>query len=304
MTTVSKVFNVTRQNLAIVIPAFKLTYLKDTLQSLAEQTCRDFRVYVGDDGSPHDLKSVVKVYESKLNLAYKRFDTNLGRYDLVSHWERCIDMVGQEEWIWFFSDDDKMDSRCVELFYEYLSEHNNFDLFHFNVNQIDSEGKLINGIRFPDFPVHYRVEDFCRDRLLVNQQSYVVEFIFRKSKFYEVGRFQKFDLAWGTDVATCIKLGYPNGIATIPDVKVYWRLSDQNISPNNSPEMVSRKLTAVIDFFDWLNSFADEHKVFFQISPTRVYIRRWMSFRGRVGLKRTISDLMRLFQLRFSTKVS
>lgn len=289
--------NIANQKLAIVIPAYKVTYLQETLQSLAKQTFGSFRVYIGDDGSPYDIKSVVASFYPFLDIIYKRFDSNLGACDLVAHWERCIDMVEQEDWIWFFSDDDKMDSRCVESFYNCLPKLGNIDLFHFNVKQIDGEGEVLNGVRFPDFPVHYRVEDFCRDRLLVAQQSYVVEFIFRKSKFYEVGRFQNFDLAWGTDVATCIKLGFPNGIATIPDAKVYWRVSDQNISPNNSPEMVSRKLTAVVDFFDWLNAFAGEHKINFEVSPIKIYLRRWLSFRGRQGLVLTLRDLFHLVSL-------
>ena len=285
------------ERLAIVIPAYKITYLRETLQSLLDQTCQAFRVYICDDGSPHDLKSVVSMFASKLNLVYKRFDTNLGGNDLVSHWERCIDMVEQEEWIWFFSDDDTMDSECVERFYNHLPEYEKIDLIHFNVRKIDAQSQLVEMGAFPDFPLHYRVEDFCRDRLLVNQQSYVVEFIFRKSKFFEVGRFQKFDLAWGTDVATCIKLGFPNGIATIPSAKVYWRVSDQNISPNNSPEMVGRKLTAVVDFFDWLNTFANVHRINFEVSPIKIYLRRWLSFRGRRGLTLTLRDLFHLVSL-------
>lgn len=290
----SSVSNLSEHKLAIVIPAYKLMYLREMLQSLADQTYKSFRVYIGDDGSPHNIGSVVSLFASKLDIVYKRFDNNVGGADLVAHWERCIDLVEQEEWIWLFSDDDTMDPRCVEQFYSHLSEFNDIDLVHFNVQKIDGYGKLIESSKFPDFPAHYRVEDFCRDRLMDVQQSFVVEYIFRKSKFLEVGRFQNFDLAWSSDVATCIKLGYPGGIATIPGVKVYWRQSDQNISPNNSLEMVGRKLAALIDFLEWLNRFAREKGVRFSISPLRLYFRRWLSFRGRIGVKRSISDLVRL----------
>lgn len=295
----SSVSNLPEHKLAIVIPAYKLTYLREMLQSLADQTCKSFRVYIGDDGSPHDIGSVVSSFASRLDIVYKRFDNNRGGADLVAHWERCIDLVEQEEWIWLFSDDDTMDPRCVEQFYSHLPEFKDIDLVHFNVQKIDRHGNRIESSKFPDFPVHYRVEDFCRDRLMDLQQSFVVEYIFRKSKFLQVGRFQNFDLAWSSDVATCIKLGYPGGIATIPGVNVFWRQSDQNISPNNSLEMVGRKLAALIDFLEWLNRFASANGIRFSISPLRLYFRRWLSFRGRVGVKRSISDLVRL--LRFKT---
>lgn len=286
------------RKLAIVIPAYKITYLRETLQSLADQTCQSFRVYIGDDGSPHDLASVVRSFSPLIDVVYQRFDLNLGGRDLVAHWERCIDMTGNEEWIWFFSDDDTMDPTCVERFYEQLPEFEGVDLVHFNVRKIDDSGRVIEASTFPDFPVHYRIEDFCRDRLAYAQQSYVVEFVFRKSKFYDVGRFQKFDLAWGTDVSTCIKLGHPGGITSISGANVFWRVSDQNISPNNSREMVGRKLAAVVDFFEWLDAFSRKNGIRFAVSPITIYLRRWFAFRGKLGIKRTLSDLLRLFNFR------
>ena len=299
----SSVSSMPERKLAIVIPAYKLTYLQETLQSIADQTCQSFRVYIGDDGSPHDIGLVVSSFASRLDIVYKRFDSNMGGTDLVAHWERCIDLAEHEEWVWLFSDDDTMDPTCVDLFYRHLPEYENIDLIHFNVQKIDGQSKPIELSKFPDFPDHYRVEDFCRDRVNDAQQSFVVEFIFRKSKFYEVGRFQKFDLAWGSDVATCVKLGYPGGIATIPGAKVYWRKSDQNISPNNSREMVSRKLTSVIDLLDFLANFAAQHKTHFAISPFGFYLRRWVTARGRLGLKRTFSDFIRLLNIGSIAKV-
>ena len=37
------------QNLAIIIPAYKGAYLKRTLDSLVQQTNKNFSVYIGDD---------------------------------------------------------------------------------------------------------------------------------------------------------------------------------------------------------------------------------------------------------------
>lgn len=40
--------------LAIVIPYYKLTFFEETLQSLANQSDKRFKVYIGDDASPED----------------------------------------------------------------------------------------------------------------------------------------------------------------------------------------------------------------------------------------------------------
>ena len=40
--------------LAIIIPYYKLTFFEDTLESLANQTDKLFKVYIGDDASPEN----------------------------------------------------------------------------------------------------------------------------------------------------------------------------------------------------------------------------------------------------------
>jgi hypothetical protein len=45
--------------LAIIIPYYKLTYFEATLQSLANQSDKRFKVYIGDDASPEDCKHLI-----------------------------------------------------------------------------------------------------------------------------------------------------------------------------------------------------------------------------------------------------
>ena len=52
--------NMAQADLAIVIPAYKGTFLQETLESVARQTDRRFHLYIGDDCSPHGLKEIVK----------------------------------------------------------------------------------------------------------------------------------------------------------------------------------------------------------------------------------------------------
>ena len=94
--------------LSIVIPAYKATFLPAALDSIAAQTCQNFTLYIGDDNSPHNLENIVNRYKDEINLVYHRFDANLGGNDLVAQWERCISLTQGEPYIWLFSDDDVM----------------------------------------------------------------------------------------------------------------------------------------------------------------------------------------------------
>jgi len=271
--------------LAIVIPAFKKHFLYDSLESIANQTNKDFTLYIGDDCSPDDLYSIVKDFRTRVSLTYKRFDNNLGGTDLVAQWERCIDLVRDEEWIWMFSDDDLMSPTCVENFYISLDQFPDFDLFHFNVSKIDGSGKLTN-VQFQQFPEVLQIEEFLFNKLQPGYYSTVVEYIFRKTYFFNKGRFEKFDLAWCSDDATWIKLGKRKGIRTIEGSRVFWRESEYNISTIiMDRNILKRKLSAQIDYANWLYRHAVDKNIYVNFTTLREKLRDWFLRSLKFGIK-------------------
>ena len=55
-------------NLAIIIPAYKAEYLEQTLKSIAGQSDKRFKVYIGDDCSPYRLKNIIEKLQKQLIL--------------------------------------------------------------------------------------------------------------------------------------------------------------------------------------------------------------------------------------------
>lgn len=248
-----------KQNrLAIVIPAYKSTFLPAALDSIAAQTCQDFTLYIGDDCSPNNIGEIVERYRDKKNLVYKHFDTNLGGKDLVAQWERCIDMTQGEEWLWLFSDDDVMEENCVEEFYKLMERKPNNRLFRFNVNVINEEGTVIS--RPPQWPDLMSAREYIDGKLLQHKCiSYVVEFVVHRDVFFNSGRFQNFDLAWGSDFLSWVKFAdAAGGISTIQSARVRWRRSGENISPNMSNPIAYRKILSLIENAKWLIDFTSE----------------------------------------------
>ena len=239
-----------RNNLAIVIPAYKATFLAAALDSIAAQTCHDFTLYIGDDCSPNHLGEIVDRYRDKINLVYHRFDTNLGGKDLVAQWERCIDMSQGEEWIWLFSDDDVMEKNCVEEFYKLSEDVRRNYVVHFDINVIDEHGERDEGLPLRHYPKQISGLDFMNEKLSGKIVSYVVEYIFPRKLFVETGRFANFDLAWGSDILTWFRMAnHCFGIYSVNEdqAHVNWRKSDENISPNRSYPILKRKMEAIID---------------------------------------------------------
>lgn len=245
-----------RKQLAIVIPAYKSTFLKSTLESIARQTCKDFTVYIGDDCSPYNLECIVDDYKDQIDVVYKRFDTNLGGKDLVAQWERCIAMSHDEPYIWLFSDDDVMDANCVEMFYETIKQNPDAGLLRFNINKINDVSLLVSS--FKSWPKYCSTKKYIDGKLGAKGYiSFVVEFIVRRDVYTKCGGFENFDLAWGSDFISWVKFSdAANGIVTIDNAKVNWRESSENISPNKNPEIIYRKLKSVILYTKWISDYA------------------------------------------------
>ena len=228
--------------------------MRDTLESIAKQTCLNFTLYIGNDDSPYNLEKIINDFTKRIDIVYKRFDKNLGASDLVAHWNRCIDMVTTEEWLWLFSDDDIMDANCVELFYENQLHNSNATLFHFNVAIIDKLNQVTKYCKL--FPDTLTSLVFFKERINYQIESFVVEYIFNKKKFYSLGRFYSFDLAWGADDCEWIKLGAESGIKTIKGALIRWRFSGENISSFNTDDnIVKRKINANIAYIKWAMLF-------------------------------------------------
>ena len=126
--------------LAIIIPYYKLTFFEATLQSLAYQTDKRFKVYIGDDASPEDCNYLISEFKGYFDFFYLRFETNLGSISLTEQWERCISLSGGEEWIMILGDDDVLGENVMEEFYKDESNveqrQQNHDLTHVQDIQI------------------------------------------------------------------------------------------------------------------------------------------------------------------------
>lgn len=269
-------------SLAIVIPAYKPNYLKETLDSFAAQTNKSFTVYIGDDCSPSDLYSIIEPYFTTLNIVYHRFERNMGSQSLVKQWERCIDLVKDEEWIWLFSDDDIADTNCVEVFFlELLSSSASTSLYRFNNRIINSTSQEIRFNEATDAPKLLSVKDFLRSKFTFQLNSFACEYIFLKSKYQEVGGFIDFPLGWCSDDSMWCLMGKENGICTIQGPKVSWRLSGFNISSSKST-FEEEKIQAIIQFFEWVKKTFGKNFLFekeIKVSSKRFLFNNIQNFR-------------------------
>ncbi|MCB7481329.1 glycosyltransferase [Christiangramia sediminis] len=210
--------------IAIVIPYFKITFFKETLASLANQSNKDFHVYIGDDNSPEDPYPLINLYKSKCNLQYKKFDTNLGSISLAKHWERCIEMTRDEEWIMLLGDDDVLSYNVIDQFYKQLNKSEIMtNVIRFASSPIDANGKETWKVfQHPEY--ESSIDFFFR-----NRRSSLSEYVFNKNVLKEKG-FHDFPIGWCSDILAVLEVSNFSTINSINNAVVYIRSSSMNIS--------------------------------------------------------------------------
>jgi len=236
--------------IAIIIPAYKPDYLEKALKSIENQTDMRFQVYIGDDASPNNLWPIVEPFIERNDWIYTKFETNLGKSNLVGHWNRCV-KLSIEPWIWLFSDDDELDPNCVSSFYKTLEGSLASNIFKFNFSIINEHSERIasNETEFSTIDGF----EFGKRRFERTLLNSAVEFIFSRYVFEREGGFVNFPSAWCSDDASWIAFSSPGTIQYIEGGKVFWRMSDVNIS-SQAGEFVATKLTAASDFINWFNT--------------------------------------------------
>lgn len=249
----------TAHDLAIVVPAYKGRFLERTLQSIAAQDDRRFRLYVADDGSPDRIGEIVAPFATTLGerLVFRRFDDNLGGRSLTGHWTRAI-ALSDEPWVWLFSDDDVMEPGSVAAFRAARAATGDaFDVYRFNSIIVDDDERVV--ALCPPHPERERWCDLAYHLLSgwrrVNQQ----EMVFRRAALQRIGGFLDLPLAWFSDHAFALAAAAATGVCTIQGPRLRFRQSGANLSSRSTRALDVRKQAANEAYVDWLLGFVEQH---------------------------------------------
>ena len=270
---------------SFVLPAYKATFLREAIDSILNQTYKDFELIIVNDASPEDLTSIVNSYQDE-RIQYYVNEKNVGGTDLVAQWNHCITYaIG--EYLILASDDDVYHPDYLEKMDVLVDKYPKVNIFRPRVEYIDSNSNLIKMI-----DPHGRDMSQLEYTLLLRRNeisSGIPFYIFRRSLLMNMGGFINFPLAWFSDDATAIRLS-KDGIVLHDDVLFSFRMSGVNISSTRSNyTSLLKKLSATDSFYNWL---ADEAKTIVglkeheELDPSRLNRSRlghmiWLICRSR-----------------------
>ena len=253
---------------SVIMTIYKRRFLKESIDSVLAQTCRDFELVMVDDKSPENLYEIIEEYPWEkdhvvlsdggrkwmvdgIPVRYYQNDEDIGEKDLVAAWNHAV-AYASGEWCVLASDDDVYDPGYLQEMLRLQAKYPECDLFHSRLVVIDANG---NWTRIGEERIGFETQvQMAYSRGVRRLDQRAPDFMFRKSALDSIGGFINFPLAWYSDDATWMVLSR-RGCACSPRVLFHFRMSGENIS-SNFGRSVEGKLRAAGMFKNWFSTFA------------------------------------------------
>lgn len=202
--------------ISVIIPCYNQSkYIGECLDSILEQTFRDYEVVIVNDGSDDDSLSVIKPYISK----YDNFRViNQENQGVVAARNSAIAQA-KGKYIYPLDADDKIAPTCLQKLYEVISST------HYRVvaSNVWTFGKKSGFFEQPEFNKY---------EMYGKHENCVVSALFYKEDFDAFGGYKMdFNGFGGDDIdywLNYIDAAYP--MIRIPEVLFFYRLKSQNES--------------------------------------------------------------------------
>jgi glycosyltransferase involved in cell wall biosynthesis len=126
---------------AVIIPNYKhAPYLPRRIESVLQQTYRDFSVLIMDDASPDNSREVIEPYRQWKEVSVLYNDTNSG--SVFAQWEKGIRQTDSEH-VWIAESDDWADPRFLERMVPVLDAHPNVGVAYCQSWLVDREANVV-----------------------------------------------------------------------------------------------------------------------------------------------------------------
>ena len=239
--------------ISIGLPVYKPDYLDKAIDSVLDQTFKDFELIIINDKSPYDVEKIINDYEDS-RIRYYKNKKNLGMKDLASVWNQCLNYAKGDKFI-LFCDDDIYEKQFLMELNKLSEKYKNTNLFHTRVKMINEQGIIIKYA--PSCPEYETGINFIWHKLNGHRLHFVPDFMCRTEALKRVGGFVSMPLAWGTDDLTWFKLALNGGVAYVNDDLCNYRISSKNISSSGSTD---KRNMAINLYDDWITNFIKDFK--------------------------------------------
>ncbi len=208
-----------------LMPAYKISFFKEAIDSILAQTYTDFRLIVSDDCSPHNLKAIVDEYHDD-RIVYRRNARNIGVENLVEHWNLLLSLA-DSDYVILAPDDDLYAPTFLEEIDKLTRRYPQMGIFKSRAQIVDAEGK----VRSQDHAFEERISMAFNIYNQILEQYFmgIGNYVFNTRQLRDMGAFIHYPMAWDSDTMTNILMSR-NGMGVTKDILFSFRQSGENIS--------------------------------------------------------------------------
>lgn len=220
--------------ITVAIPTYnRAKYLPQAVQSVLNQTLKDFELLIADNASTDETGNITKSFKDE-RIVYHKNKKNIG---MMNNWNRCIDL-SEGKYLLILGDDDKLYPNFLEESYRVHKRYPDLGFSFSHCNKVDANGQYLARWGYDFLPagysegwkyLDYTIKFGCN---LTNSSTVLLN----KSVFKKVGKFEA-EYATNTfDFNMWIKIVSKFSVYFIDEV-----LSDYRIHPEQVSELHWRR---------------------------------------------------------------
>jgi glycosyltransferase involved in cell wall biosynthesis len=214
---------------SVIVPVYNgEKYIREAIDSILNQSYKDFEVIVIDDGSIDNTLSIVKECDGKIRW---KSQENKGQASAINE---GIKMV-KGEYVAYLDADDVCMPQRLEIQVKYLDEHPGVGLVYSGLCQVNSIGKIQRTIKAVPY-----------DHFVLLQTDYIARstVLHRKKCLDEVGLFDE-SITGDDDWDMWIRISEKFRVGYIAEPLVKYRVHGENISLRRPKRLAYRRYTKV-----------------------------------------------------------
>lgn len=234
---------------SFVLPAYKIEFLPQAIDSILGQTYDNFELIIVNDKSPDKIYNLVETYKNP-KISYYENKENIGGKNLIEQWNKSLSYA-KGDYIIMASDDDVYEKDFLHEINILQKKYPNCSVLRGRTQAINENNTILyTDIAAPEFV------DYANFLLLENHLiSCISNYVFKNDNFL----FLNFPLAWWSDRFTVIKYS-KNGVAITNKIVHSFRHSTIHISANTNTKTIYKKIQASKIAFDWLENELSDMK--------------------------------------------
>jgi glycosyltransferase involved in cell wall biosynthesis len=189
-------------------------FIAKAIESVLAQSYRGVRLVVSDNGSTDATAAIVAGYLADPRV---RLVTRTENYDMLAHFNKCLDAVDTEYYMLLCHDDYLCDPAALEKAHRALQGHAEISAAYCDIEYVDSAGRLIFTRRFGRSGA-IRGDVLGRSAVIATRNLFGIPLLVR-TRTLEGARYDK-DLPYAADLDLAIAMARRGCVLHIPEALI------------------------------------------------------------------------------------